>query len=132
MYGMPTWGDLFNPRQKLTLMTFAEKVRQAHAKMLAQGAEPEFAKAVATCLALAMDMMAAFCNTLARWENTSEAIKQLFSRQALPMLWDYVELHPFSGSTGSWKAGWEYYLGVLSHLTRIPPVEENGEARGDK
>ena len=130
--GQRKFGSLFNSRQKLALITFAEKVRQAHAKMLAQGADSEFAKAVTTYLALAMDMMAAFCNTLARWENTSEAIKQLFSRQALQMLWDYVELHPFSGSTGSWKAGWEYYLGVLSHLTRIPPVEENGEARGDK
>jgi len=120
---MQTWGDLFNPRQKLALITFAEKVRQAHAHLLAQGAEPEFAKAVATYLALALDMMAAFCNTLARWENTSEAIKQLFSRQALPMLWDYAELHPFSGSTGSWEAGWEYYLGVLAHLTDIPPVD---------
>jgi putative DNA methylase len=38
------------------------------------------------------------------------------------MLWDYAELHPFSGSTGSWEAGWEYYLGVLAHLTRIPPA----------
>ena len=26
-YGMNTWGDLFNPRQKLALITFAEKVR---------------------------------------------------------------------------------------------------------
>jgi adenine-specific DNA methylase len=122
IYGLTRWGDLFNARQKLALITFADKVRQAHAQMGAQGAEQEFAKAVATYLALALDMMAAFCNTLARWENTSEAIKQLFSRQALPMLWDYAELHPFSGSTGSWEAGWEYYLGVLAHLTRIPPA----------
>lgn len=28
-YGMNTFGDLFNPRQKLALITFAEKVRQA-------------------------------------------------------------------------------------------------------
>jgi len=123
IYGLIRWGDLFNPRQKLALLTFAEKVRQAHAQMLSQGAEPEFAKAVVTYLALSLDMMAAFCNTLARWENTSEAIKQLFSRQALPMLWDYAELHPFSGSTGSWEAGWEYYLGVLAHLTSIPPAD---------
>jgi Adenine-specific DNA methylase containing a Zn-ribbon len=121
-YGLTRWGDLFNTRQKLALITFAEKVRQAHARMTAARTDPEFAKAVATYLALAMDMMAAFCNTLARWENTSEAIKQLFSRQALPMLWDYAELHPFSGSTGSWEAGWEYYLGVLAHLTSIPPA----------
>jgi adenine-specific DNA methylase len=95
--------------------------------MRSQSGDPDFAKAVVTYLALGVDMLAAFCNTLARWENTSEAIKQLFSRQALPMLWDYAELNPFSGSTGSWAAGWEYYLNVLAHLTRIPPVEGNNE-----
>jgi adenine-specific DNA methylase len=52
MYGMPTWGDLFNPRQKLALLTFADKVRQAHAQMRSQSADPDFAKAVATYLAL--------------------------------------------------------------------------------
>jgi adenine-specific DNA methylase len=123
-YEIRFWGSLFNSRQKLALITFAEKVRQAHAQMLSQGADPDFAKAVATYLALGVNMLAGFCNTLARWENTSEAIKQLFSRQALPMLWDYAELNPFSGSTGSWAAGWEYYLDVLGHLTRIPPVED--------
>ncbi len=125
-YGLTRWGDLFNPRQKLALITFAEKVRRAHAEMLAQGADPEFARAVTTYLALGVDMMAAFCNSLARWENTSEAIKQLFSRQALPMLWDYIELNPFSGSTGSWEAGWEYYLETLAHLIQIPPVSAGG------
>jgi adenine-specific DNA methylase len=28
-YGMNTWGDLFNARQKLALITFAEKVRRS-------------------------------------------------------------------------------------------------------
>jgi putative DNA methylase len=55
-YGLTRWGDLFNARQKLALITFAEKVRQAHAQILAQGAEPEFAKAVVTYLALTLDI----------------------------------------------------------------------------
>jgi putative DNA methylase len=124
-YGLTRWGDLFNARQQLALVTFADLVRRAHAEMLAHGADPEFAKAVATYLALGVDMTAAFCNTLARWENTSEAIKHLFSRQALPMLWDYAEVNPFSGSTGSWEAGTEYYLKALAHLTSIPPVPKS-------
>jgi putative DNA methylase len=124
-YDMHRWGDLFNARQQLALVTFADLVRRAHAEMLAQGADPEFAKAVATYLALGVDMTAAFCNTLARWENTSEAIKHLFSRQALPILWDYAEVNPFSGSTGSWEAGTEYYLKALAHLTSIPPVPKS-------
>jgi putative DNA methylase len=52
LYGMTHWGDLFNARQQLALVTFADLVRRAHAEMLAQGADPEFAKAVATYLAL--------------------------------------------------------------------------------
>ncbi|MCG0276508.1 MAG: DUF1156 domain-containing protein [Thermosediminibacteraceae bacterium] len=117
-WGMTTWGDLFNPRQKLALITFADKVRQAYELMLKKGYEEEYAKAVVTYLALEMDMIAAFTNSLARWENTSEAIKQLYSRQALPMLWDYAEVNPFSGASGSYSTGMEYYLKVLRHCSQ--------------
>jgi hypothetical protein len=34
-YGLLTWGDLFNPRQALALITFVDAVRRAHAQMLA-------------------------------------------------------------------------------------------------
>ena len=122
IYGMDAWGKLFNPRQALALLTFADAVRRAHAEMLAQGYPADFAKAVATYLALSLDMSAAFTNSLARWENTSEVIKQLFSRQALPMLWDYAEANPLGDSSGSFSTGQEYYLKVLDHLTRIPAV----------
>ncbi|MCS7198688.1 MAG: hypothetical protein NZ930_08505, partial [Candidatus Bipolaricaulota bacterium] len=70
--------------------------------------------------ALAVDMIAVSCNTLCRWENTRELIADVFSRQALPMLWDFAELHPFSGGSGSWEKVFGYVLGVVSHLTQIP------------
>jgi adenine-specific DNA methylase len=126
-YNIEKWGDLFNPRQKLALITFAEKVRQAHAQMLSQGADPDFAKAVAAYLALAADMLAVSCNTLCRWENTRELIADIFSRQALPMLWDFAELNPFSGGSGSWSKVFGYVRDVLAHLTRIPPVEGDSD-----
>jgi adenine-specific DNA methylase len=117
-YGMLKWGDLFNSRQKLALITFTENVRQAYKKMLAEGMEEEYAKAVISYLAQGIDMTAAFSNTLARWENTSEAIKQLYSRQALPMLWDYAEVNLFSGSSGGFETGWEYYVKVIDHCSQ--------------
>ncbi|MEW6505556.1 MAG: DUF1156 domain-containing protein [Chloroflexota bacterium] len=129
-YGMDVWGDLFNSRQQLALVTFADAVRRAHAEMLRQGYPEEFARAVATYLGLALDMSAAFGNVLARWENTSEAIKQLFSRQALPMLWDYAETNPFSSSSGSFKTGQEYYSKVIEHQSLIPPLPHAGEGPG--
>ena len=116
-YGILEWGNLFNARQKLTLITFVEKVKAVYQKMVVEGIDGEYAKAIVSYLALGVDMTAAFSNTLARWENSSEAIKQLYSRQALPMLWDYAEVNPFSGSSGSFETGWEYYLKVIEYCS---------------
>jgi putative DNA methylase len=123
IYGLTRWGDLFNARQKLALITFAEKVRQAHAQMLAQGAEPEFAKAVVTYLALGVDRVASFCNGLSMWINQRELIADVFTRQALPMVWDYAEVNPFSGASGSFDSALDYINSVLAHLTRIPAAD---------
>jgi len=125
LFGMTKFGDLFNPRQKLALITFAEKVRQAHAKMLAQGAEPEFAKAVATYLAFAVNKIATYLCNLTRWRPDVLSFERSFDRQALPMVWDYGEVNPFSDARGSWDT--ESMLEVLAHLTSIPPVGGNNE-----
>jgi adenine-specific DNA methylase len=127
-YAMYTFGDLFNPRQKLALITFAEKVRQAHTKMLAQGGEPEFAKAVATYLALVVSRMADFESKICRPHPQWEFIPNTFARQALPMTWDYAELVPLSSIlTGTFESMFGQILDVLAHLTRIPP----GEGKSD-
>jgi len=123
-YGLIRWGDLFNPRQKLALITFAEKVRQAHAQMLSQGADPEFAKAVATYLALLVNKTADYCSILCQWRNNLETVGHTFSRQALPMLWDYVEGNPVTGASGTAEGSLDWIVSVLAHLTAIPPVEE--------
>jgi adenine-specific DNA methylase len=116
-YGFKKWGDLFNSRQKVALLIFAEKVRLLHKEMLEENNDRNYVNAITTYLALGVDMMAAFNNVLTRWENTSEALKHAFARQALPMLWDYVELNPFSESSGSWKTSFKYYLKALSHFS---------------
>jgi len=121
-YGLNLWGDLFNSRQKLALITFVEKVRQVHEKILEEDIDKEYTKAVVSYLSLSVDMTAAFSNCLARWENTSEAIKQLYSRQALPMLWDYAETNLLSSSSGSFETGWEYYFKVILHCSHSSNV----------
>jgi putative DNA methylase len=126
-YGLTRWGDLFNPRQKLALITFADKVRQAHAHLLAQGAEPEFAKAVVTYLAFVVSKIADYCSTLCQWRNNLETVGHTFSRQALPMLWDYVEGNSITGASGTAEGSLDWIVGVLAHLTRIPPVEEDSD-----
>jgi adenine-specific DNA methylase len=121
-YGLTRWGDLFNFRQKLALITFAEKVRQAHAQMLSQGADPDFAKAVVTYLAITFNRLADKNANLVVYNVVGEKIEHVFGRQALPMVWDYVEVNPFTDV--GWPNMQEWVELVLAHLTRIPPVED--------
>ncbi len=119
-YGMNTWGALFNPRQQLALITFADKVRQAHARMVAEGTEPEFATAVATYLAFGLNRLAVSACVLARWRSDNLSIERAFARQALPMIWDYGEANPFSGSRGEWDIS--LLLKVIKHTSRVSPM----------
>lgn len=123
-YGFKVWGDLFNPRQKLALITFTEKVRLAYQKMLEEGYEEEYAKAVVSYLGLGVNRLADYNSSLSRWVAHGEFIGNTNTRQALPMVWDYFELCPWSQATGDWNSALDWILQVLSHLSQIPPVEE--------
>lgn len=116
-YNMNTWGDLFNPRQKLALITLAEKVRQAHAKMLEEGVEAEYAKAVVSYLGMGVDRLADYDSILSRWVSHGEFVGNTFTRQALPMIWDYFELNPMSHATGDWNSALGWILGVAGHTS---------------
>jgi len=122
-YGLLRWGDLFNPRQKLALITFVDRVRRAHAQMLAEGYDPEYAKAVATYLAIIFNRLADKNANLVVYNVVGEKIEHVFGRQALPMVWDYVEVNPFTDV--GWPNMQEWVELILAHLTRIPPMEGN-------
>src|SRR5581483_11113904 len=122
-YGLTRWGDLFNARQQLALITFAEKVRQAYVALTPgpspqawgegsmlppppaaaggggqgdEGADPEFAQAVATYLAIGLSRLADKNASLVVYNVIAEKVEHVFGRQALPMVWDYVEVNPFT------------------------------------
>ncbi len=118
-YGMNTWGDLFNARQKLVLIVFAEKVKEAHKMMLKEGYDEEYAKAVVTYLALGIDRMADYNSGLTRWGSVGEFVGNTFGRQVLSMVWDHFELYPWSGSTGDWNSALNWISKVISHLSSI-------------
>jgi len=128
LFGMTQFGDLFNARQKLTLVTFAEKVRKAHKRMLDEGAEPELARAVATYLALGVDRLTDYNSSLCRWNNGRELIGNTMTRQALPMVWDYIELNPFSNSTGDWASALDWISNVIAHCSAFAGFALSGSS----
>jgi len=128
VYGMNTWGDLFNARQKLALICFVEKVRLAYKKMIEQGYEAEYAKAVVSYLGLGVNRLADKNSSLCRLIPQTEAIGFTYGRQALPMLWDFIEMCPYEHPSG-WHTILDETLENLSHLSQIPPVESRKEEK---
>ncbi len=115
-YGMNTWGDLFNSRQKLALITFAEKVQLVYKKMIDEGCDEEYAKAVVSYLGLGMDRIADKNSVLCRLISQTEAIGFTYGRQALPMLWDYIEMNPIEHPSG-WNVILEETLANIGHCS---------------
>ena len=100
-YGLDTWGDLFNSRQKLALITFAHKVRQAHEEMLKEDYREDYAKAILSYLAFSVDRTLMFLSTLTRWKPDAECPVDLFGRQTVSMTWDYAENNPIYPHSGA-------------------------------
>ena len=128
-YGIQRWSDLFNTRQKLALITFAEKVRIVHEHMAEPSdyasqyglqTDPEFAKAVASYLALVISRASDFESVLGAWHPQWEFSTHAFARQALQMTWDYSELNLFSPIlSGTWNSMHGQVLGVIEELSKV-------------
>ncbi len=108
-YNLNTWGDLFNSRQKLALITFVEKAKEAYQKMIDEGDDKGYAKAVASYLGLGVNRLGDKDSVLCRLIPQTEAIGFTYGRQALPMLWDYIEMSPIEH-----PSGWNVILEEIS------------------
>ena len=152
LFGLETIGDLFTPRQLTAMVTLSDLVREVRAEVrrdaLAAGLSDveadTYAATVTTFLALALDRCADFNNALCRWEASRVEIKNLFARQAIPMVWDFAEGNPL----GSPRSGFDVCLeritesletldgGLLGGAARlidaagsagVPPAEESDQ-----
>lgn len=101
-YGVESWSDLFTFRQSLGLVTIAEIINKLQTQKLKEY-EPDLAKAIQTCLSLALNKLADSNSSLCSWRSTSQDIGHTFGRQAIPMMWDFAEVNIFSGSTRDWS-----------------------------
>jgi len=117
-FGFETWGDLFTPRQLLCLLTFAAAVHEVMEEAFRFSMENERAKTVVTYLAVWVDRIADKMSTLARWDNTRENSQGTFGRQALPMVWDFVEPNPFGESSGGADGALNWVSDVADTLTQ--------------
>jgi putative DNA methylase len=117
LYGLNTFGDLFTRRQLMALTTLSDLVAEARNKILEDAinakmdddglgldaggkAATAYAEAVSVFLGLAVSRSANSHNSLVVWSQGREQSVNLFSRQAIPMAWDFPEVSPFARAAG--------------------------------
>ena len=143
-YGMTRWSDLFTNRQLVAHTTFSDLVQEAlervKADALAAGHVDDgvplcqggvgtgaYADAIGIYLSFSGSRMADRHSRLCRWDPNPSGyapkIANTFGRQALPMVWDFVEGNPLSSSSGNVldATGW-----VAKVLDLAVPASQDG------
>lgn len=119
IYGMNQWGKLFNSRQKNSLVCFYDNVKQILKDQQFSEFSPDYRKVIAAYLCILIGRLSNRLTTLAYWFVQGEKIQPTFGRQALGMVWDFIELNPFSKSSGGWNNNMEDILNAIAHFSMI-------------
>ncbi|BAY46714.1 hypothetical protein SAMD00079811_43270 [Scytonema sp. HK-05] len=118
-YGMTRHCDLFTPRQLVALTNFSDLISEAREKVLADtvstGVSDDglplyegginataYADAVAMYLGLGVSKLSDSLCSLATWKPSMDQAIHAFTRQAIPMVWDYAESNAFNSAAGDY------------------------------
>ena len=132
LYGFPSYGDIFTSRQLAALTTFSDLVGEATARVrrdaaaagLPNDSRPlreggtgaaAYAEAVSLYLAFALDKCSDYWNTNATWMPRG-TVGHAFSKQAIPMTWDFAEATPFGPFHCAWKEAREWVAKSIEFL----------------
>ena len=118
-YGLTKFGDLFTDRQLVALNIFSSLVSEAQVRVkqdaitaglldnglgLANSGSGAMAysEAVGIYLACGVSRAADYWTSNATWEPGGGFVAHAFTRQAIPMVWDFAESNLFSDNSGNW------------------------------
>lgn len=142
-YGMTSFLDLFTSRQLVTLTTFSDLVQEAVARVredaVAIGMDDDglgldlggmgataYAQAVGVYLAFGLSRASDAWSAQVTWRHQADATRNTFARQAIPMVWDFAEVNPFSDSCGNWTGNSTEW--ISKSLIDLPRCPVQGEA----
>jgi putative DNA methylase len=133
LYGLTKWGDLFTQRQLVAVTTFSDLISEAEEKIrreaIASGMTDDtkglsdngkgataYSQAVRVYLACVLNRLASYNNSICHWNMRGGSVGGIFSRQAIAMSWDYIEVNPLEKMSGNWDGGVEWVCDVLSQF----------------
>ncbi|PYC05056.1 hypothetical protein DMX04_04465 [Pseudomonas koreensis] len=128
-YGMDRFDQIFTARQLVALDTFSSLVKEAIDKIVSDAissgqsddglglesggcGSTAYAQAVGVYLGFIVSSLSDRLSTICSWDaggaTWGTKMRNTFSRQAIQMSWDFAEVNPFSGQSGSWDNSLDY------------------------
>lgn len=120
LYGMKTYADLFSNRQITALTILSELIQQVREKVKTDGASSGYADAVACYLSFTLSKAADYNCTCAVWYPQEDRPKNLFARQAIPMVWDFPEVNILGNIGGTWQGCLRVVTDAMSGIPSGP------------
>lgn len=144
-YGMPTYGDLFTPRQLVALNTFSDLVQEAREKAIADAraagmpddgirlcdggkGATAYGDALAVYLAFAVDKCTNLGSSITTWMSDRGAFRETFARQAIPMSWDFAEANILGDTAGNFLSPIEK---IVKSIIFFPTSNQGSASQSD-
>lgn len=141
LYGLTDFSDLFTSRQLVALTTFCDLIQEVgkiaetdavqagmkddHVPLSKNGTGAKaYSEAIEVYLSFALSRMTNIFNALCRWESSRAQSLTLFSRQGIPMIWDFAENNSFANAAGDFTVSLGSIIKVLDGFQQT----KNGEA----
>lgn len=132
-WGFDDFGQMFSLRQLLAMQTFVTQLNLLKKNWINTKIElKEYQKALLTYLGIFVDRLAPILTTFGRWDITRENLQHPFSRQAIPMIFDFPEGNPFGEATGSALNQLVWITRYINDETNLIPVMCNHSTSGEK
>ena len=122
IYGHVTWESIFNKRQLLFIITFIDNIQEI--ENFIQGKDDQFLEAMEFCACLLLDKLIDNNSALCGWQKNTPNAAHVFTRWALPMMWDYAEVNPIAGAGGSPKSLSKKFFAGMERL--IKSIDQPG------
>ena len=114
-YGVATISDLYTPRQAQALDDTLGILIEARDRR--DGAD---APGLASLLCLAFNRLLPYSSRHTWWQASGQFPANMYSRQAIPMVWDYVEMPLSSPGAAGWESAVRWVSMAARNLSGLP------------
>jgi len=118
-YGVTSTGQLYTRRQSVALLELFQAVREVLEEE-EERLDDKGANALALLLAVTFNRVVMYGNKHSWWQPNGEFPANIFVRQAISMVWSFVEIPVTTSGAAGWSSAVGWIKKAAGHLAKLP------------